>query len=161
MRITDAPMHLNDIAQNGLDANDVGEAAAFVSVEEGIYAPDEALAEYRFRFNSQRQKLVRERVLQLIGEIDAGTAELVQTVERDGTSVDDNPTWASLRANISEVSDWLAVRFVGRADGQTLRVILRSLRASTHMTSLSRTGPLYDMTSRELCTASTNRCQSQ
>jgi restriction endonuclease len=102
-RITDAPMHLNDIAQNRLDANDVGEAAAFVSVEEGIYAPDEALAEYRFRFNSQRQKLVRERVLQLIGDIDAGTAELAQTVERDGASVDDNPTWVSLRANISEV----------------------------------------------------------
>lgn len=100
--ITDFPLELDEVAQNRLDAQDIGEIEAIVSVEQGVTAPGEAIREYRFRFNRARRSLVRQRAQQLLGEIAALFAELVKRIERDNEAISD-PEWPALVEAIREV----------------------------------------------------------
>ena len=109
-------MPLVEIAQNRLDAGDVGEFAALAGVEEEIFAPGDAIAQYRFKFARERQKLVRERVRELIDAIDFELGRLIGEIARDQGAIGEHPGWLNLRASISEVERLVggAVRRVGR-----------------------------------------------
>jgi hypothetical protein len=63
-------MELDEIAQNRLDAQEVGEVEAIVSIERRINEPSRLLREYRYRFNQKRRELIRDSLIELIDGID-------------------------------------------------------------------------------------------
>lgn len=111
-RITASPLDLNAIAQARFDANEVGFLEAKVEAEDLVEAPGVALREYRFRFNRARRQLVRERLNQLIPEIESRLVGLVQRVARDSEPIND-PEWERLVEAIREVD-----RLVGSSTGR-------------------------------------------
>ncbi|OIP97144.1 hypothetical protein AUK40_03790 [Candidatus Wirthbacteria bacterium CG2_30_54_11] len=59
-------MDLNDIAQNRMDANDIGEIEAMIEIERQIAEPSKLLREYRYRFTKERRQLIRDSLIDLI-----------------------------------------------------------------------------------------------
>jgi hypothetical protein len=51
-------MGLNDIAENRMDAQEIGEVSAMLQVERQISEPARQIAEYRYRFNQKRRELI-------------------------------------------------------------------------------------------------------
>lgn len=100
--IQSIPWRINEIAQARFDLIDIDEPDAIVAVEDAIEAPTREIAEYRFRFNQARAKLVRERTAQLIREVDLLLVGLVERVERDSEPVVDED-WDKLRTNLKEI----------------------------------------------------------
>lgn len=107
--ITAAPLALNEIAQERMDAHDVGLTEALVGVEEAISEPGEAIRDYRFRLGRARGKLVRPRAVELVREIERLVTVLEQRVPEDGSPWDDDD-WVRLVDAVSEVE-----RLVGPA----------------------------------------------
>ncbi len=70
------PYDLDSIAQSRLDALDMGEISAKVSVEKWIEEPGYELREYRFKFNLKRRQLIREAVSTIFNEINVILARL-------------------------------------------------------------------------------------
>ncbi len=101
-RIEAAPMPLDGIAQNRIDAQEVGFIEALTSIEDGIAQPGEAIREYRFRFNRARRKVARGRTLELIAEIEEHLQALTKRIEADREPIED-PEWNELRAALSEI----------------------------------------------------------
>lgn len=66
-RITAALDELDQIAQQRLDAREVGEFECMVMVEQGISARSHQIDEYRHRFNHKRRELVRTRLGEIVG----------------------------------------------------------------------------------------------
>lgn len=79
---------LDQIAQNRLDAQEVGEIECQMSVERSINEPSKLLREYRHRFNQKRRELVRDAMGQLIDAIDKNVSVLSSALERDKESDD-------------------------------------------------------------------------
>lgn len=69
-------MELDEIAQNRLDAREVGEFECIVSVERRIGEPSRLLREYRYHFNQKRRQLIRDALIELIDAIDASLRNL-------------------------------------------------------------------------------------
>jgi hypothetical protein len=95
---------LNEIAQNRLDAMDLGEIEATISVETAIAAPGYDIREYRFRFNQKRRALIRDTLVNLIDSIDAD----LRTVRQGAGEIQpfekiSNPHWDSLREHIAQI----------------------------------------------------------
>jgi len=63
-------MELDEIAQNRLDAQEVGEVECIISVERSIEEPSKALRQYRLRFDQMRRELVRDALRELIAGVD-------------------------------------------------------------------------------------------
>lgn len=101
-RIDAQPMPLDDIAQNRLDAQEVGYIEAVTDVQAGIAQPGEAIREYRFRFNRARRRVARDRILELIAEIEAQLQSLTSRIDSDREPITD-PEWGELREAFSEV----------------------------------------------------------
>jgi hypothetical protein len=100
-RVEATPIPLNSIAHHRIDAKEVG-FEAFTDVEAGIAQPGEQIREYRFRFNRARRKVARDRILELIAEIDSRLHSLVKRVEADNRPIDD-PEWLELRDALGEI----------------------------------------------------------
>lgn len=103
------PMDLNEIAQSRLDAWDIGEIEAKVSLEEYISAPGRDLREYRFRLNRARRKLVREALLGQIDQVDTVLKELSPLL-RDDPKLSDKVSgsrWEFLKSRIDEIDTLL------------------------------------------------------
>jgi hypothetical protein len=64
-------MELDEIAQNRLDAQEVGEVECVISVERRIDEPSRVLRQYRLRFDQMRRELVRDALRELISGVDA------------------------------------------------------------------------------------------
>jgi hypothetical protein len=79
-------MELDAIAQNRLDAQDVGEIECIVSVERQIGEPARLLRDYRYRFNQKRRELIRDSLAELIDTIDALLRDLGKLLEGDQKS---------------------------------------------------------------------------
>jgi hypothetical protein len=73
-----ALMDLNDIAQNRLDAHEVGEIECLIAVERQITEPSKLLREYRHRFNQKRRELIRDSLAEIIDAIDASLRSLAR-----------------------------------------------------------------------------------
>ena len=101
---------LDDIAQSRLDAQEVGEVEAHVSTERTITAPGEQIDEYRARMTRGRRQLVRARLEELVGAVDATLDELAASPSPpDERSCLRDSTWERLKGAIAEI-DRLLVR---------------------------------------------------
>ncbi|MGH2864192.1 MAG: restriction endonuclease [Solirubrobacteraceae bacterium] len=69
---------------------------------------DTTLADYRYRFTRARRRLVRERVIELVSEIDGLLAELPTKHERDSTPLADDGDWQQLAGHVKEIERLLA-----------------------------------------------------
>jgi hypothetical protein len=98
------PMELRDIAQNRLDALEVGEPHISASVETDIEKPGRELREYRFRLNQKRRALIRDALVNLIDAIDEDVRQLKATAgstEPPASPPDDD--WAVLLGHVREI----------------------------------------------------------
>jgi hypothetical protein len=77
-RVEATPIQLDGIAQNRIDAQEIGFIEAITDIEAEIAQPGEAVREYRFRFNRARRRVARDRILELIGEIEAHLQSLTR-----------------------------------------------------------------------------------
>jgi hypothetical protein len=98
-----SPLPLEEIAQNRLDASELGFLDAIAGVESNVAAPGEAVREYRYRFNRERRKVARDRMQQLIAEVERGLASLTSRIERDHREPITDPEWPELVDAIREV----------------------------------------------------------
>jgi Restriction endonuclease len=106
-RITTIPWDLNAIGQARLDALELGEFAAKLSVEEDIYAPAREIEEYQAKLSQKRRELVRAELNRLVAEIDGMLLRLGEIGLEDKPT--DDPEWAALNESIRQVD-----RLVGR-----------------------------------------------
>jgi hypothetical protein len=96
------PTDANEVAHLQWRARDIGDPSAYGHTNAIIYAPNEGLDDYRFRFLTARRDLVRERIRQLIEEIDELLVRLQEWVPDDNECVLD-PDWSRLTEAFSEV----------------------------------------------------------
>lgn len=98
-------MELDEIAQNRLDAQEVGEIECAVSVERQIGEPARLLREYRYRFNQKRRALVREALTDLIDSIDGNLRVLSKLLleERETNEVIEHIEFESLKSNVAQI----------------------------------------------------------
>lgn len=89
------PWELDEIAQNRLDAWEIGEFAAKRSVEEAIDEPTRALEEYRFRFSQARRELVRDHLQELTDKVNTLVSRLCERIPHDSEPVQDKD-WTEL-----------------------------------------------------------------
>jgi hypothetical protein len=106
-RITERPHDLDEIAQWRLDAAEVGELAASISVEAQIESPHLEIDEYRDRLARCRRRLVRPRMEQIVARIDTSLAGLDAPASVTGTG----EQAAQLNALFSELD-----RLLGKAE---------------------------------------------
>ena len=101
---TMSPWTLNEIAQNRLDARELGEPEVFFQIEEGIVQPGKEIRDYRFRFNIKRRALIRDTLVELIDEVDSDLRILRQKInEREPGIRLESELWADIRRHISEI----------------------------------------------------------
>ena len=102
-------MELDEIAQNRLDAQEVGEIECIVSVERQIGEPSRLLREYRHRFNQKRRELIRDALVELIDAIDANLRNLSKLLEGDQPSNDivTDDEFEQLKENVAQIATLL------------------------------------------------------
>ena len=96
------PLEADEVGPLQFETSELHEPRAYVHADQLIYAPSRGIDEYRSRFDSARRDLVRERLRQLIVEIDKLLARLLEWVADDNEPVLD-PDWYRLTAAFSEV----------------------------------------------------------
>lgn len=74
-----SPIDLDDLAQMRLDAREIDEIEAILSVERTLEAPGRELAEYRRRFNKKRRQVMRDSMLGVMAAVD----ELLRELRKD------------------------------------------------------------------------------
>ena len=100
---------LNEIAQNRLDAMEIDEISAKVSVEESIEEPARELAAYRHRLFKKRRELTRGAILETMGRVDEALRQLRLNFPKseDGVQSVEGELWDSLKDLIKEVETLL------------------------------------------------------
>ena len=119
------PMPLSEIAQNRLDVSEFGEPGPMIQLEDAIAAPSRAIADYRHRLTVARKRLVRDRVAQLISEIEAALGALSKRYERTGGSVADDPEWQQFAGWATEIERLLGQDLVRKGRWSDLRRHIR------------------------------------
>ena len=103
--------HLHDydsVGQMRLDALEIGEIEAQVSVTNTLEEQGRQLREYRFRIQAQRRQLVRERLLKLMNEIDQFLSDLnSEFAGLKSSTLITAPLWCRLRESVSEIDTLL------------------------------------------------------
>jgi hypothetical protein len=99
-------MDLDEIAQNRLDAREVGDFECMVSVERQIGEPPRYLREYRYRFNQKRRELIRDALIELIDAIDSNLGNLGLLLTESGPSNDNvtDPEFDELKENVAQIA---------------------------------------------------------
>lgn len=102
-------MELDEIAQNRLDAQEVGEIECIVSVERQIEEPSRLLREYRYRFNQKRRELIRDALIELVDAIDANLRKLRKLLEGDEPTneVVTDDEFEQLKQNVAQIATLL------------------------------------------------------
>ncbi len=100
-RLESMPMSPDELAQNRLDAAELGFAEALTSVEDGARQPGRDIAAYRRRLEGARRRLVRGQAVSVTAEIDALLREV--TVEERGATWRSTSRWAELTDRVSEL----------------------------------------------------------
>jgi hypothetical protein len=102
-------MALDEIAQNRLGAQEVGEIEYIVSVERQIGEPSRLLREYRYRFNQKRRELIRDALIELVDAIDANLRNLSKLLEGDEPSneVVTDGEFEQLKENVAQIATLL------------------------------------------------------
>jgi hypothetical protein len=102
-RFSAKPQALDDIAQARLDASEVGDPEMVVAVERSIDEPALEIDEYRFRFARARRGLVRDRLRELVREVDSLLTPLEPAPEFQGQS---SKQWAEAISDWADAFDW-------------------------------------------------------
>jgi hypothetical protein len=102
-------MELDEIAQNRLDAQEVGEIECIVSVERQIGEPSRLLREYRYRFNQKRRELIRDALIELVDAIDANLRNLSKLLDGDEPSngVITDSEFGQLKESVAQIATLL------------------------------------------------------
>ncbi|BAT51891.1 hypothetical protein NOS3756_08220 [Nostoc sp. NIES-3756] len=102
------PSDLDEIAQNRLDALELGEATLQIRVELQIEQPGKELREYRFKFNQKRRKLIQDKIVHLSNEIDKLLEKLQEKypIDVDYDNKEDVERWLEIIRNKIEDLDW-------------------------------------------------------
>jgi hypothetical protein len=102
-------MELDEIAQNRLDAQEVGEIECIVSVERQIGEPSRLLREYRYRFNQKRRELIRDALIELVDAIDANLRNLSKLLDGDEPSneVITDSEFEQLKESVAQIATLL------------------------------------------------------
>lgn len=104
-RVQDRLYEFDEIGRMHLDALEVGEIEAQVSVNNALEEQGKSLREYRFRLSSKRRELVRERILRLIEEVGEILPSLVHSMKSVGTSEPmTGPSWLRLKEAVEEIA---------------------------------------------------------
>jgi hypothetical protein len=103
----DIPMDLNSIGQLRLDAKEVGEIQAEISIEEQIEAPGRELAKYRHLLNRKRHHLIRSVMVDKINQIDEILQSLRKALPRSRQTTVKSPDWEKLREQVQEIDSLL------------------------------------------------------
>ncbi len=105
VRVKDKLFEYNDAGQMWLDAYEVGEIEAKVSVSNLLEEQGRSLRHYRFHFDVKRRELVRDRLLAAITEVDDLLQALFPLTESAAIYEGiDNPNWSSLKELITEIA---------------------------------------------------------
>lgn len=98
-------MELDEIAQNRLDAQEVGEVECVISVERSIEQPSKSLRQYRLRFDQMRRELVRDALRELISGADDCIQVLAQLPEPDERHLDvSHERFDALKENVAQIN---------------------------------------------------------
>lgn len=99
------PPDLDGLAQNRLDAREIDEISAIVSVEDSTTAPGREIAEYRHRLNKKRRPLIRAALQEVMASIDECLKSLQAKYETelDSSKTIDPLEWEPLKENIQQV----------------------------------------------------------
>jgi PHP family Zn ribbon phosphoesterase len=100
-------MDLNSIGQLRLDAKEVGEIQAEISIEEQIEAPGRELAKYRHLLNRKRHHLIRSVMVDKINQIDEILQSLRKALPRSRQTTVKSPDWEKLREQVQEIDSLL------------------------------------------------------
>jgi hypothetical protein len=102
-------MDLDEVAQNRLDAQEVGEVDCIVSVERQIGEPSRLLREYRYRFNQKRRELIRDAIVELIDSIDGNLRELSKLLkdEEEFSETVESQAFDELKGNVAQIETLL------------------------------------------------------
>ena len=119
-RIVAEPMGLDDIAQGRLDASDISEPEILIAVGQERQAPADEIAEYRHRLAKARKVLVRNRVQELMTEVDGLLAELASRTERDAEPMAGDSDWDVLVSDIAEIRRLLGSQLVQKGRWEDL-----------------------------------------
>lgn len=113
-------LDLDAIAQNRLDAHELGEPEILISVERMVSEPGKQIREYRHRFARKRRSLVRNRVREIQKAVDNILERIGETTaeEDEHDKNMDSNEWGNLCAAISEI-DRLLGSSVDRPDRWT------------------------------------------
>jgi hypothetical protein len=107
-RVEDRLLDYDAVGQMRLDALELGEFEAQMSVENTVEKQGRHLREYRFKLQAKRRELVRGRMLKLIDDVDELLRILDRSVEgREATEVVADPSWSRLREAVAEVDTLL------------------------------------------------------
>lgn len=98
------PQDLNVIAQNRLDAREVGELEIEIHMENARLAPAKDIREYRFRFNQKRRELIRDALIELIDLVDAELRAIRQDIgECESQEKVAGLRWNALRSHLDQI----------------------------------------------------------
>lgn len=111
-----APMSLDEIAQQRMEAFELGEPEFSISVAQLEREPAEQLAEYKHRFSKARRSLVRDRARELMQEVDDVLARVGDSIPRDQTSIAADGNWQKLVTAIGEIERLLGPDLVQTHD---------------------------------------------
>lgn len=102
-------MDLDEIAQNRLDAQEVGEVECMVFVERWIGEPSRLLREYRYRLNQKRRELIRETLIGLVDAIDANLRNLSKLLDGDEpyNEIVNDDEFGKLKENVAQIATLL------------------------------------------------------
>jgi hypothetical protein len=144
------PLEADEIAPLQFETHEVGEPEAYTSTEQLIFAPNNGIDEYRFRFDSARRQLVRERLRELVTDIDELLARLIERVGQDREPVVD-PDWSRLTEAIAEVERLVSKDMPRTGRWTDLNDTFTSGRVMTFMTLPTSIGRPSDLISRLVC----------
>ncbi|SLM48087.1 Restriction endonuclease [Nitrospira japonica] len=103
---TIAILELDEIAQNRLDALELGEVSCINNVEREIGAPTRQLREYRYRFNQKRRELIRDALIELIDAIDGNLRKLGKLLDEESPLNETiaDPEFEQIKENAAQIS---------------------------------------------------------
>lgn len=120
-------MDLDDIAQNRLDAQDLGEVHVLVSVEREIGEPSKLLREYRARFNSTRRSLVRAAIYEHVDAIETLLQELAALLSEEPAPTEpvESQSFDAIARRVAQIDTLLGSSMARPARWQDLQRHLR------------------------------------
>ena len=104
-RVRDCLFDYDEAGQWLLDAAELGDIEADVSVHRALEEQGRILRDYRFRFQTKRRELIRGRLVQLIDDMDGVLERLSSKVEERKINTNiTSPDWGHLKDGIKEIN---------------------------------------------------------